>query len=281
MSGERNPYYNAEAFALEGYLRRPLEKRINPQAYVSLPEEGGYRSERAQDYHLEAVISFRSAYTQVAGTPSLKPGHGLTTLATAVIEGFNILDVVTADRVVAQIGTDYPEDSYIPSVTFLGSRFDNLRIAGHPVRLDFDANLLGEKPKGDAPYSRDSGFRERVAKQYDQIRKQPNLPAEIGEGYNRLPSNSAPQESIECSLVQHAEGSYPGRTFGHVIDVPHFGKIYLAIVRLLESDPHPKTGIPMKTTISLTMIRTKMGCIADGETNGPTAKTNGTGKGGG
>jgi len=280
MPDKRDSYYFAEAFALEGYLRRPLEQKIYPQAFVSLPAEGGYRSERADNYRLEGVISFRSAYTQVAGTKSLKAGHGMTTLATAVVEGLNILDVVTADRIVAQIGTDYMTDRFVPSVTFLGSRFENLRIAGHPVHLEFEPDLLGERTHGDVPYSRDKSFLACADSQYQEIRKQPNLPEEIAERYNRLPSSSAPQGSIECSLVKHAEGSYPGRTFGHAIDVPHFGRIYLATVSLRESEPDSESGIPTKTEITLNMIRTSMGCIGDGGTNGPVSKTNGQGKGG-
>ena len=33
------------------------------------------------------------------------------------------------------------------------------------------------------------------------------------------------EENVECSLVNKAEGTYPGQTSGHVIHVPHFGTI--------------------------------------------------------
>ncbi|MGB7136609.1 MAG: choice-of-anchor P family protein [Acidobacteriaceae bacterium] len=282
MSGDPLPKehrYDAQAFALEADLQLPLRAVIPPQAFVDLPKKGGYLSERARDYRLEGVISYRSAYTQVAGNRDPKPGHGYVTLATAVLEDFNILDVVTADRVVAQVSTEHPLDGDVPTVTFLGTRFDNLRIAGHPVRIDLDANFLGEKPGSDAPWSTSSGFRDRVAAQRDHIRHQTNLPAEIAERYNRLPSNPGPQESIECSLVQHAEGSYPGRTFGHVIDIPHFGRVYLATVRLVETrDPDTKAVI---TLFRLTMIEAQMGCIGNGTASGGTTITNGGKKGSG
>ena len=135
MSGDPLPQttiYDAQAFALEGDLQLPLRAVITPQAFVDLPKKGGYLSERARDYRLEGVISFRSAYTQVAGNRDPKPGHGYVTLATAVLEDFNILDVVTADRVVAQVSTEHPLDGDVPTVTFLGTRFDNLRIARPP-----------------------------------------------------------------------------------------------------------------------------------------------------
>jgi hypothetical protein len=65
-------------------------------------------------------------------------------------------------------------------------------------------------------------------------------------------------------LVNQADGSYPGRSFGHVIDVPNFGKIYLATLRLEQSDSHTPTGVPRKTLINLTMIELHMGCLAAG-----------------
>ena len=273
-----NHIYDAQAFALEGDLQLPLRTEIKPQAYLDLPEVGGYLSQHTCAYRLEGIISFRAAYTQVAGNLERKPEHGYVTLATAVLEDFNILDVVTADRVVAQVSSEHPRDGSIPHITFLGTRFDNLRIAGHPVRLDLDLDFFGPKPDNDTPWSTKRDFRERVTAQCDHIRSQSNLPAEIAERYNRLPSNSGSQESVECSLVQRAEGSYPGRTFGHVIDIPHFGRVYLATVRLLET-PGPKGTI--STLFRLTMIEAKMGCIANGSASGGNTIVNGTKQGSG
>jgi hypothetical protein len=275
----RQHLYDAQAFALEGDLELPLRAEIKPQAYLDLPESGGYLSQHTCAYRLEGIISFRAAYTQVAGNLDRKPGHGFVTLATAVLEDFNILDVVTADRVVAQASTEHPLEGSVPEITFLGTRFDNLRIAGHPVRVDLDLDFFGAKPASDAPWSASRDFRERVTAQYDNIRRQSNLPAEIAERYNRVPSNPGPQVSIECSLVQHAEGSYPGRTFGHVIDVPHFGRVYLATVRLVET-PDPTTGM-ISTLYRLTMIEAKMGCLGSGSTSGGNTIVNGKGLGGG
>lgn len=276
----REHLYHAEAFALDADLQLPLKSPVKPQAYVKVAESGGYLSERALDYRLEGVFSFRHAYTQVSGHRDLKPGHGFVTLATSVIEGFNVLDVVTADRIVAQISTEHPLEGYIPEVTFLGTRFEGLKIAGHPVHLDLDTNLFGAKPENDAPYSR-SAFRDAAAKQCDKLRGLRGLPPEVGERYNRVPSSPAPQGSIECSLVHQAEGSYPGRSFGHVIDIPHFGKVYLATVRLEESAPHPTKGTPMRTLIKLTMVEIKMGCIGSGDGSAGNTIVNGQGRGGG
>lgn len=275
---ETYPFYHAEASALEGRLNRPVTQIIYPQAPVSLPREGGYRSARVENLRIQEVLSFRSAYTQVSGTPSLKDKHGQTTLATAVLEDFNVLDVVTADRIVAQIGSDYQNQSYIPSITFLGTRFENLRIAGHPVHLDLDINFLGENSHN-ARWTENRGLRGRIAGQRQTIESQNGVLPEYLESYNQVPSNEGTLGSLGCSLVNRTEGSLPGRCFGHVIDVPHFGRIYLAVLRIRESDLDQKSRLPLQTEISLTMIRIQMGCIGDGSASGGNTIVNGAGRG--
>ena len=128
----RTHQYNAEATILSGYLTLPLAQEIRSQARIALPDSGGYISQHADKFRLEGVLSYSAAYTQVAGNRSTKSGQGWTTLTTSVIEGLNVLDVVTADRVVGQTITEHPLDGYVPSINFLGTRFENLRIAGHP-----------------------------------------------------------------------------------------------------------------------------------------------------
>ena len=276
MSDERYHVYHAEATTLEGELKLPFPQRICAQTFSKLHEQGGYVSQHTENFRLGGVISFKSAYTQVAGNVDDKPGHGWNTLATSVLEGLNVMDVVTADRVVAQISTDHPPVGYVPTVTLLGTRFENLRIAGHPVKLEIDSNILGPKPANHAPYTSDSGFLQRVTRQYERIRGHQNLPADILKRYNQLPSSSASRESVECSLVNQAEGSFPGRSFGHVIDVPDFGKIYLATLRLDQSDF--EQDVPKKTLISFTMIQLELGCIISGQASVGSFITNGTTK---
>ena len=283
---ERVHSYHAEATALSGELRRPLDQIIAPQAFVKLPEQGGYLAQRSCEFRVESVLSFRSAYTQVAGNRELKPGHAVTTLATAVVEGLNVLDIVTADLVVAQIFTEHPLDGYVPRISFLGTRFENLRIEGHPVKLDLDLNLFGNKPEYDAPYTQSEDFVSRVSDQHARIREgqsgHPNLLTELLERYNRLPESfesfSGDEETVECSLVNEVEGSFPGHSCGHVIHVPDFGTVYLATVGLRHSDYVPGTRIPRKTLLDLTMIDIRMGCASTGTLLVTQSITNGSGK---
>jgi hypothetical protein len=261
---ERKHLYHAEATAISGHLHLPLVQEIKPQAHVKLAPEGGYISQRAENYKLEAVISFRSAYTHVAGNRSDKRGGGFGTLTTTAIEGLNVLDVVTADRVVGQTITEHPLDGLVPTISFLGTRFENLRIAGHLVEVDFNHDILGPKPANDAPYTNDKNFLGRVSRQYDQIREHKQLPEDLADQYNRLASTLGREEAVECSLVNQAGGRFPGRSFGHVIRIPHFGTIILGKLTLKHEEFHEKTGIPKKTYVHLTMIDLHLGCAASG-----------------
>jgi len=279
----RKPYYFAEATALSGKLLLPLEQEIQPQAFAKLPDEGGYRAQRADKFRVESAISYESAHTQVAGNRETKPGHGYSTLVTSVVEGLNILDVVTADRIVAQISTEHHLDGYVPSVTFLGTRFENLRIGGHEVKLELCLDIFGPKPDNDAPYTRSPGFISRVSQQHARVREQESgheSPlTELLERYNFVPESFAnstgDEENVECSLVDKAEGTYPGRTSGHVIHVPHFGTIHLARLRLKHTDFKPGTRVPRKTHAELTMVDADMGCIGQGTVQAGSTRTNG------
>jgi hypothetical protein len=261
---DRTHRYDAEAMVLSGHLDLPVSQKIEPQAHSKLAEKGGYFNQRSDGYRLESVISFRAAYSHVSGNRSPKPGRGWETLTTTVVEGLNVMEVLTADRVVGQTITEHPLVGYVPAISFLGTRFENLRIAGYPVELEFDHNIFGPKPADDAPYTQDSGFLSRVSSQYDRIGSHKDLPAELLKRYNRLSSTLRVSEAVECSLVNQAAGCYPGISFGHVIKVPGFGIITLAKLTVKHENPHEKTRVPRKTTFTLTMIDLQLGCPASG-----------------
>jgi hypothetical protein len=271
----RTHHYFAEASVLSGHLELPLEQHIKPQAYTKLNPEGGYLAQQAENYRLESVISFRSAHTQVSGNRDVKPGHGWATLSTTSIEKLNVLDVLTADLVVGQIMTEHPLVGYVPHISFLGTRFENLRIAGHPVDLHLDMDVLGAKPDGDAPYTLDAGVQSRVSAQYKEVLGSADLPAEVGERYNRLASDLGKPETVDCSLVQKTAGGFPGHCFGHVIRVPNFGTITLARLHLKHEDFVTGTSIPKKTTLHLTMLDLKLGCAIAGNSKLGTLSNNG------
>jgi hypothetical protein len=261
---QRKHIYHAEAKILSGSIRLPLAQTIHPFAQSLLAPEGGYKAVRSSDYRLEGVVSINSAYSQVAGNLGTKPDQGWSTVSTTVIEGLNIFEVVTADKVVGQIITEHPLEGYVPKVSFLGTRFENLRIGGFPVSLDLNLDLLGEKPRNDGPYTKDRGVISRISGQYKGIRGQKALPSDLANQYEQLSSKLGTREALECSLVSKLEGSFPGKFFNHIIRIPHFGTITLAKVEV-EHEDHAKNGVPKKTTVRLTMIECKLGCAIDAE----------------
>jgi len=276
---ERVHRYHAEASALKGHLKLPIAQEIEPQVHTKLPERGGYLTQRIELYRLESIISFRSAFTHVGGNPSDKPGEGAATLTTTVVEGLNVMEVVTADRIVGQMITVHPLDpnKYIPSISFLGTRIENLRIAGHPVHLEFDQGIFGPKPVDDVPYTHEAGFVSRVGRQYERICQNKNLPDALQERYNRFSSTLGSSEEVECSLINQVSGLFPGTISGNVITIPGFGTITLAKLIVKHEDPHEQTKAPKKTTFHLTMIDLALGCAASGNVPIGNGSSNGDG----
>jgi hypothetical protein len=250
---KRLHYFHADANALGGQLERPTEQVIPVQAPISLPPVGGYASSRVDGFHVKGILSFDSAYTQVAGNLSKKEGGGWTTLMTAAVEGLNVLDVVTADRVVAQISTEHPLNGYLPRVTLLGTRFENLRIGGHKIDVVVDLDLFGlEDGKGypPAPYIEDKEFLKRVGGQ-------------AGPATSRN-SQGIEKGFVACSVVKQAPGDFNGTSYGNVLEVPEFGKIFLGELLVDRESFH------------LIMIRLELGCIAQGSISVAAAKSNGS-----
>lgn len=238
---ERRYLYHAHALAIGGALTRPVERPINVAAASSLPADGGYQSSRVGKYRLEELISFEAAYTEVSGTQDPKDGS-YTTLAVAVVEELNVLDVVTADRVVAQLATKHPATPGELRVVPLGSRFENLRIAGELVDVDLDVPLFTELDTYsalEARFAGDSEFRaqarDRFGWAYDENSNEPP----------RLPESEG---VIGCTLMPGGDG----RRRGHRFTVPQFGTVTLA--ELFVS----------RRSRRLTMLRLELGSPVEG-----------------
>jgi hypothetical protein len=267
----RTHTYHAEAEVLRASFRLPLQAEIRPQAYVNLPGTGGYLAERSKCFRLESVVKYESGYTQVAGNPSDKPNGGWVTLATAVVEELNVLDVVTADRVVAQISTHHPKDGYVPKVTFLGTRFEGLKIAGVEIEPQIDLDFCAAYPGNTTLYLEDSNFRKNVDKHRSTLGSDPDVlkpysgtmpdPKQLHKewetyAYGEVPKGPRPGAFVTTSLVNlvtKPNRKLPFSTYGNVLVVPEFGRIFLAELRV-ECD-----------TFHFAMIRLDMGCVAAGD----------------
>jgi hypothetical protein len=86
---------------------------------------------RSEAFTLDEIVRCSSAYTRVSGRQHAD--GSASTLITAVVEGLNLLEVVTARRVVAQLSILVPEQGPL-EISLIGSRFEGLQLAGHECR---------------------------------------------------------------------------------------------------------------------------------------------------
>ncbi len=283
--------YHAEAHVLSGHLQRPVDQKIEKHAPVTLTgRRSGHYSRMADDVSIEGLITFKKGHTRVSGSKSLKPGHGWVTLSTSILEGLNVFDIVTADRMVSQVSTEHPDvDGHFPHVTFLGTQYENLRISGIPLKVTLNYGICGKKPAGDHSYLDELSFLKAVEAQTGKIAGAGDLPKDMQEQYDkrlatiqRLVKSGGSKESGEpsiiCSLVtdidKSIEKAIPGvRVIGHVLLIPDFGTVSLGELKVGEKIYEP-TERP-NNYFELTVIRMNMGCVGHGALDGGTAANNG------
>jgi hypothetical protein len=272
-------YYHAEACGFGGYLEHPLEQNITPQASLSLSSSGGYGSSREENFRLEGLLSYESAFTQVSGRMSKKEGGGWQTLSTATVEGLNILDVITADRISAQISTEHPLEGDNPKVSFLGTTFENFKIGGCSINVTLDLDICDQGNGRDYPENpcvSDERFLSRVAGQYRRMNdgkdlpewvKDRTIPDWIRERYDvGALEEDEKSDYLITSIVKETSGKFPGRPFGNAFEIPDIGRLFLGELMV---DGH---------TFRLTMLRVELGCRAKGSMGGPICLTNGVTK---
>jgi hypothetical protein len=233
-------HYNAHGHALSGHITRPLDHMIEIQAPASLPTTGGHGTSQVHNFGFQKFVSFKSGASYVSGSPGTE-ANSFTTLVTATVEGLNILDVITADRVVAKISCHHVVPAEEAQITVLGSHFENLRIAGCPVEVELDHELFLKLDTFQA-----------VRKELEtnaEFRKMAEDPFQTGQ--TRKSPNA--HGSVHCSLVKNMMMKCPGvKRRGNVLEVPHFGNLYVAEVVVEHSRR------------TLTMLRADLGCPVSG-----------------
>jgi hypothetical protein len=245
MTAHRQFHYHASAHALSGELTRPVQRLIEVQAGISLPSTGGAGSSSVENFRLDEVVSFKRGYTQVSGSIKREPNKVIhTTHATAAIDGLNILDVVTADRIVARLSSSFeepPPGGPKPTegrVLLIGSKFENLRIAGYPVDVELDHELfldLGTfSAVRDAWKLKDGQLRQLAGETHRAFGLEDKV----------LPDQLEPSGGMFSSIVKEVHFKDPGfgnrqgefkhpgvqRLGRHAYHVVDFGKIFLGEV---------------------------------------------------
>jgi len=144
----------ASALALRGEMKGPFRWTLQPQVVATLPAGGGSSSRRRGRFDAVTGASFESAEARVEGGRS---GDGAyETLARVTIEGLDLMGLVTADRIVAQVRGLGPADPARPFLaqagtetwdapfTPAGTEIVNLRVLDAPVSFGSHVAALGE-----------------------------------------------------------------------------------------------------------------------------------------
>jgi hypothetical protein len=261
--------YNASAYGFAAELERPAKHSIPTQAGAVLAASGGRGNSRVHDFKFDGVISVGDAYSEVGG--SYDDDHDLyTTYAFSVLEGVNVADMLTADRVVSRL-TIYVDAKKKGEARFdiAGSHFENLKIAGHKVEVKLATDVFHKLQK----------YSEIGAGGADEWRAGSKLGGladgtlkELADDYHGLPEMAAlvkawkqkgerPQdgEVYLLSPVNHLQlkdVSSEILGYGNMIFIPKFG-----VIRLAELVVH-------KHSRSLTMFRVQMCSASSGGTDG-------------
>lgn len=260
-------YFHADANSLGGFIEKPLQKVVPSQASSSLPAVGGHATHRTEAFNFEGIVSCRSAYTRVSGRHE-QDGTPWT-IVTSVVEGLNISEVVTAERIVAQISVEHPTDGGLPLVSFTGSHFEGLKIGGHDASPALNSSLLEGGPGAAVareritwPLFQKTG-RQQAAKLIKGVKG--GAYQWVIDRYGWAAADREPKAHgcILCSLVDGVDPAVPGSSFGHVLDIPGFGKIVFGEVMAFPASVH------------LSMIRAELGCATHGGLTMASARANG------
>jgi hypothetical protein len=261
--------YTAHAYGLGGNITRPFQHVLDVHAGSALPAEGGYEVSRAENFRLKEIISYDATYTVVSGSRDEKDGS-FTSLASATIEGLNILDMVTADRVVARISSKQFINDDEPTVTPVGCHFENLRIAGCPVHVELDNDLfnrLGTFSSFKQEYEQNQQSREMMQARFLWGKPKSDVPEFLRERYKWFSGDGFPESKgiALCSLVKDFKTNCTEiKRYGHVIEVPQFGKIYIAEMMLKRHER------------DVTMLRVELGSPIGGSSSNAEASGGGT-----
>lgn len=269
--------YTAHGYGFGGRIDRPFQHVLDVHAGASLPTTGGYEVSRKENFRLNETISYTAAHTVVSGSRNEKDGS-YTTLASATIEGLNIQDVVTADRIVARVASKQFIDDPEPTITPIGSHFENLRIAGCPIEPELDTDLFnrfGTFESFRKAYDGDQQYRERMQAVFLWGKPKFEVPEFLRERYNWFAGDKFPESKgiVLCSLVKGFKTKCGElktncaelKVYGNVIEVPQFGKVYLGEVMLKQYERE------------VTMLRLELGSPSAGTAIGPSGGGGGAG----
>jgi len=233
-------HYRACAHAFSGNITRPFHQSIDIQAPTVLPSIGGHGHSNVENFQFREFFSFKRGYTHVSGSLSEKGTYD--TLVTATVEGLNIFDVITADRVVARLHSKHGKDDPEGVVSLVGSKFENLRILGCKVGLEIDFGIF-EKALTLETAAKSAGLRR------------------IGKGGAHAIASTCIKELNVEELKIACPGLEPHE---HGFHIKCFGNVFFGEVMIKHGEK------------TLTMIRLEMGSAVAGSGTVVEASSNGS-----
>jgi hypothetical protein len=222
-------FYKADAFGFGGILNRPYHQAIETQASVVLSATGGRGHQRLDNVDINGIVSARLIECEVAGSYD-KLQNGYASSATVSIEGLNVLNTLTADRIVARLACFQDEAAEEPAISAKGSHFENLRIAGDAASVDLDTEVFYQYSTFSAV---EDAYKSGKLRQYVHGSSLEAYPYDHPRLRDLHEQNLSIRQSLALpgwfSLVRKVEGVIPEtRNYGSVIYVPSFGIIHLA-----------------------------------------------------
>ena len=267
--------FQGQAIGVAARFHTPFQEVVDAQASVALAPIGGYGSARVTNFRYRDLLSFDSAESVVTG--SLVEDEGKppvnTTLISSTVDGFNLMGMVTIDRMVVHVvSTHGNQPDGQPSVRLLGTRFENLKIAGISVGVDLALDLFDRcdtHTKFLNAYRNEKDTRGFVANVACKDRLK-NVPVEVQRWLPQAPQNDAElpatQGTTSLSLVRQLEPASAGLMhYGHIVYIEGFG-----VIRLGEVHITPYTR-------SVTMLHFNLGCPVGGDGSGGSGEDGGTG----
>jgi hypothetical protein len=227
--------FHGNAVGAAGRFIAPFDEWIPVQASAALPEIGGVASVRSGKFNYRGIFTFEDASSELIGRYD-EQDRAYETLVLASVEKLNIMDMITADRIVARLVSIHPDkpDSE-PSITPVGSYFENLRIAGYPLMPDLAVDTfakLGTFASLSEGYQKNNeGARDLLGRMWARETRE-RAPAAVREYLPSEPSKGkfdSGKGVISCSLVRDLGVVRGGLVpCGHVIEIEGFGVIRLA-----------------------------------------------------
>jgi hypothetical protein len=249
----RTFHYHACAHAFSASFTRPFHHQVDIQAQSALPVIGGHGHSRVENFEFRDFISFKKGYSHVSGGHQADDDSN-NTLATAVLENLNMFDILSVDRVVSRLYSKHAPDKAEGNITWIGSKFENLRIAGHPVEVELDMSLLEKAPTFEAARN--------AFEQDAEFRKIAENPLPGVESLKKPGDNGV----FLCSIVKKINVNYPGvePRGQHGFYVKGFGTVFLGELLIKHGEK------------TLTMLRFELGSTTGGTGTGGGTKSNGT-----